>query len=153
MSTQRFTAFFQTFERILKNIRRIAMPVMQAYGLRSVHVNCLLAFGSNPEGLSVTELARECMIDKSLASRVVKELHMGDYLCPIEAKSNKNYNKRYVLTKKSQTIILELDSLITSYVNEAGTNIPAEDRAIFYRVLAEFDRSIEQIEKHQKAEA
>ncbi len=153
MSTERFTAFFQTLERILKNIRRIAMPVMQAYGLRSVHVNCLLAFSANPSGLSVTELARECMIDKSLASRVVKELHTGDYICPMKAKNNKNYNKRYVLTQKSQTIMLELDALITSYVNEAGINIPTEDRAVFYRVLAEFDRSIEQIEKHQKKEA
>lgn len=153
MSTERFTAFFQTFERILKNIRRIAMPVMQTYGLRSVHTNCLLAFSTNPSGLSVTELSRECLIDKSLASRVMKELSDGEYITPAESNGNKNYNKRYVLTPKSQNIMMELDTLITNYVSEAGTNIPDGDRAIFYRVLAEFDRSIEKIEKHQKREA
>ena len=149
MSTERFTAFYQTFERVLKNIRRISSPVMQSYGLRSVHTTCILAF-SNHEGLTVTELARECMIDKSLASRVIRELLEGEFILPVPNESNKNYNKRYVLTAKSQTIMLELDRLITSYVTDAGANIPATDREIFYRVLAEFDRNIESIEKHLK---
>ena len=149
MSTERFTAFYQTFERVLKNIRRISSPVMQNYGLRSVHTTCILAF-SNHRGLTVTELARECMIDKSLASRVIRELLEGEFILPVPSESNKNYNKRYVLTAKSQTIMLELDRLITSYVTDAGANIPTADREIFYRVLAEFDRNIESIEKHLK---
>lgn len=150
MSTERFTAFYQTFERVLKNIRRIAMPVMQAYGLRSVHTTCLLAFSNCKDGLSVTELARECMIDKALSSRVIKELLAGDFIESTANQTNKNYNKRYVLTEKSQTIMEELDRLITSFVCDAGKNIPEADRLVFYRVLSEFDRNIESIEKHQK---
>lgn len=150
MSTERFTAFYQTFERVLKNIRRIAMPVMQAYGLRSVHTTCILAFSNAPVGLSVTELAKECIIDKALASRVIRELLDGDFISPAPNQSNKNYNKRYVLTDKSQTIMTELDRLITSYVCDAGVNIPEADRVVFYRVLAEFDRNIASIEKHLK---
>ena len=150
MSTERFTAFYQTFERVLKNIRRIAMPVMQAYGLRSVHTTCILAFSNSAKGLSVTELAKECMIDKALSSRVIKELLAGDFICSAPDQSNKNYNKRYVLTEKSQTILAELDRLITGYVCKAGENIPEADRLIFYRVLSEFDRNIESIEKQRK---
>ena len=54
MSTERFTTFFQTQERILKNIKRISSPVMQSYGLRSVHTACFLALRNNPDGLTVT---------------------------------------------------------------------------------------------------
>ena len=42
MSTERFIAFYQTFERIIKNIKRISAPVMQQYGLRSVHTTAVL---------------------------------------------------------------------------------------------------------------
>ena len=145
MSTERFTAFFQTLEHILKNIKRIAASVMQTYGLRSVHTSCLLAFANAPEGLTVTELSRECMIDKALSSRIVKELSEGDFLYPSEKDAQKNYNKRYLLTSKSHGIIRELDSLITDYVTNADENVAEEDREIFYRVLKHFDRSIESI--------
>ena len=145
MSTERFITFFQTQERILKNIKRIASPVMQAYGLRSVHTACFLAMRNAPDGLTVTELARECFMDKALSSRIVKELVAGDYIASTSDSGEKNYNKRYILTPKSRKIMTELNCMITDYVSEAGQNIPAEDLETFYHVLAELDHNIESI--------
>ncbi len=147
MSTERFTTFFQTQERILKNIKRIASPVMQSYGLRSVHTACFLAMRNNPDGLTVTELSKECFMDKALASRIVKELVFGDYITANPDSGEKNYNKRYILTPKSRKIMLELNCMITEYVSEAGQNIRTEDLDTFYRVLAELDHNIELIGK------
>lgn len=147
MSTERFITFYQTQEHILKNIKRIASPVMQTYGLRGVHTACFLAMRNAPNGLTVTEIARECFMDKALSSRIVKELVAGDYIVSTADQSEKNYNKRYILTPKSRKIMTELNCMITEYVSEAGQNIPSEDLDTFYRVLAELDRNIESIGK------
>lgn len=147
MSTERFTTFFQTQERILKNIKRISSPVMQSYGLRSVHTACFLAMRQNPDGLTVTEISRECFMDKALSSRIVKELVAGDYIVSTPESGEKNYNKRYILTAKSRKIMVELNCMIADFVSEAGQNIPADDLDTFYRVLAELDRNIESIGK------
>ena len=147
MSTERFTTFFQTQERILKNIKRISSPVMQSYGLRSVHTACFLALRNNPDGLTVTEIAKECFMDKALSSRIVKELVAGDYIMSTSESGEKNYNKRYILTPMSRKIMLEINCMITDFVAEAGQNIPPDDLATFYRVLAELDHNIEMIGK------
>ena len=152
MSTERFTTFFQTQERILKNIKRISAPVMQAYGLRSVHTACFLTMRNNPDGLTVTEIARECFMDKALSSRIVKELLAGDFIESTPDSGEKNYNKRYILTPKSRKIMLELNCMIMNFVSEAGQNIPSEDLATFYRVLAELDHNIESIGKSSSNE-
>ena len=143
MSTERFTTFFQTQERILKNIKRISSPVMQSYGLRSVHTACFLAMRQNPDGLTVTEISRECFMDKALSSRIVKELVAGDYIVSTPDSGEKNY------TPKSRKIMVELNCMIADFVSEAGQNIPADDLDTFYRVLAELDRNIESIGKSQ----
>ena len=149
MSTERFISFFQTQERILKNIKRIASPVMQLYGLRSVHTACFLALRNSPDGLTVTEISKECFMDKALSSRIVKELVSGDYIVATSDSGEKNYNKRYILAPKSRKIMLELNCMITNYVSEAGQNIHPQDLDTFYRVLSELDRNIELIGKSQ----
>ena len=149
MSTERFISFFQTQERIMKNIKRIASPVMQQYGLRGVHTACFLALRSSPNGLTVTEISKECFMDKALASRLVKELVAGDYIVAASESGEKNYNKRYILTVKSRKIMLELNCMISDYVSEAGQNILPRDLDTFYRVLSELDHNIELIGKSQ----
>ncbi len=145
MSTERFTAFFQTFERVVKNIRRIATPVMQEYGLRSGHVTCILALSQAEKGLTVSELARECAIDKALSSRIVKELLEKGDITPSPDQGSGHYNKRFILTPTCRANIANLSERIDRYVADANRNVPPEDLKQFYRVLAELDRSIEEI--------
>ncbi len=152
MSTERFIAFYQTFERIIKNIKRIAAPVMQQYGLRSVHTTAVLALRNYPEGLTVTELSRECFIDKALSSRMIRELASADFIVAADTEAAfKNYNKRYVLTAKSRRMLAELNSIITEFVSEAGQNIELDDLQTFYRVLGELDSNIHTITKEQNS--
>lgn len=149
MSTERFIAFYQTFERIIKNIKRISAPVMQQYGLRSVHTTAVLALRNFPDGLTVTELAKECFVDKALSSRMIRELSAGEFVSAVPESGNKNYNKRYVLTAKSRKMLTELNCIITEFVSEAGQNISTEDLLTFYRVLAELDSNIDIITRTQ----
>lgn len=149
MSTERFIAFYQTFERIIKNIKRISTPVMQQYGLRSVHTTAVLALRNFPNGLTVTELARECFVDKALSSRMIRELLAGEFITAVPESGSKNYNKRYVLTAKSRKMLTELNCIITEFVSEAGQNISSEHLLTFYSVLGELDSSIDSITRTQ----
>ena len=145
MSTTRFTTFFLTFERILKNIKSIASPVMQIYGLRSLHLSSVFALGRSEKGLSVSELSRECIIDKALSSRILKELTEKGFAEPINANCAKNYNRRYVLTPKCREIISELNVKIRDYMQQADQSVSEEELASFYLTLARLDQNIESI--------
>ena len=145
MSTDRFTTFFQTFERVVKNIRRIATPVMQEYGLRSGHVTCILALSQAENGLTVSELARECAIDKALSSRIVRELVEKGFLAPLPHQGSVNYNKRFLLTPSCHAAIEGMTRRINQCVSDANRNLPPEELKQFYCVLAELDQRIEEL--------
>ena len=153
MSTKRFTTFFLTFERILKNIKRIASPVMQSYGLRTLHLSSVLALGRSEEGLSVSELSRECIIDKALSSRILKELNEKGFAEPSGAPGTKNYNKRYVLTPKCREVISDLSVKICDYMKQADQSVSDKELSAFYLILSRLDQNIESLTPQNVSDA
>ena len=145
MDTSRFIGFSQRLDRIVKNIKRKEMSYMREYGLRSVHISCLLCMDKHREGITVSELSRKCDTDKALISRTVKELSRDGFILPDTDAGDKNYNKRYKLSEKSEEILCKLKSDISEYVLEANVNISVDDLNVFYHVLSEFERNIERI--------
>ena len=109
----------------------------------------VLTLRNYPEGLTVTELARECFIDKALSSRIIKELLSSGYIVANPDFAEKSYNKKFILTANSRKILAELNCRIAEFVSEAGKNISTEELMGFYRVLAELDTNIDLIFKSQ----
>lgn len=142
MDTNRFLMFLQTFDRIVKNIKRIEMAYMRDFGLRSVHASCLLYMDLNREGVTVTQLSKECESDKSLISRTVKELFNEGFIVTKGSDNDKNYNKKYILTEKSDNVLTGLKNVICKDVVLARENISPEDMKIFYDVLGTFESNI-----------
>ena len=146
MDITRFIAFSRRLDRIVKNIKRKEMAYMREYGLRSVHITCLLCIDMHEDGATVTELSRECDTDKALISRTVKELCSGGFVAEI-GEGGKNYNRRYTLSDNGREVIEGLKTVISEYVTQARENIDPADMKIFYTVLSEFERNIAQITK------
>ena len=146
MDTEKFLLFLQTFDRIVKNIKRIEMGYMKDFGLRSVHTGCILYMDGKDDGVTVTQLAKESDSDKALISRAIKELCVGGFIQEIDG-SCKNYNKRYILSDRGREVIGGLKTVISKYVIRARENIDPDDMKIFYSVLSEFERNIAQITK------
>lgn len=146
MDTEKFLLFLQTFDRIVKNIKRIEMGYMKGFGLRSVHTGCILYMDGKEEGVTVTQLSKECDSDKALISRTVKELCSGGFVAEI-GEGGKNYNRRYTLSDNGREVIEGLKTVISEYVTQARENIDPADMKIFYTVLSEFERNIAQITK------
>ncbi len=149
ITSKKFTMFYQTFDRIVKNIKRLAAPVMSRYGLRGVHAVCILELDRCQGGMTVTEIAAKCMVDKALSSRMVRELLNGGFIVACPGASETRYNQRYMPTPRVREIVKELNVVIMDYVAEAGKDIPAKDLTVFYRVLAGLDRNIESITEKQ----
>lgn len=145
MDINRFIAFSQRLDRIVKNIKRKEMAFMREYGLRSVHISCLLCMDMHKNGVTVTELSRECDTDKALISRTVKELCKNDFILSEQDENDKNYNKKYFLSEKSVSLLSKLKSVISEYIEQASGSIGQEDMKTFYRVLGELEQNIERI--------
>jgi DNA-binding MarR family transcriptional regulator len=138
MDTIRFLMFHRSLDRILKNIKKIEMSYMKEYGLRAVHLGCLLRIKQSEEGMTVTELAKESQTDKALISRVIKELSNNGFITTCGS----GYNKRYLLTEKSEGIALDIINDVGHYMAQAREGIPEEDMQKFYEVLANLTNNI-----------
>lgn len=136
MESKRFLIFYQSFDQVLKNIKKKEMSYMSEYGLRSVHMGCLLRIKQNERGMTVTELAKASNIDKALISRTVKELIADGFLTTKTNGEDKCYRKKYHLTEKSEKIASDINKDIGEYMTKARANIPEEDMKKFYEVLA-----------------
>ena len=145
MDINRFIAFSQRLDRIVKNIKRKEMAFMREYGLRSVHISCLLCMDKHKNGVTVTELSRECDTDKALISRTVKELCKDGFILPEQDENDKNYNKKYILSEKSTALLSKLKTVISEYICQVSGSIAPEDMKTFYLVLGELEQNIERI--------
>lgn len=145
METNRFLMFYQSFERVVKDIKRKEMSYMSEYGLRSVHLRCLLRINQSEKGMTITQLSKATNTDKALISRVVKELSNDGFLENKNAKEEKSYNKKYYLTEKSEKIASDISEDMIRYLAQAREGIPDEDMHKFYEILARLTQNISTI--------
>ena len=142
MDTNRFLKFYRNFDSILKDIKKKEMIYMSEYGLRSVHVGCLLRIKHSEKGMTVTELAKESNTDKALISRVIRELTSDGFVATKTAGEDKSYRKKYYLTEKSEKVVYDIDDDIGRYMAQARVGIPEEDMQKFYETLAMLTKNI-----------
>ena len=150
MDTNRFLIFYQSFERVLKDIKKKERSYMSEYGLRPVHMGCLLRIKQSEKGMTITQLAKASHTDKALISRVVKELSRDGFLETKTAGEDKSYNKRYHLTEKSEIIASDINKDIGEYMTQARVGIPEEDMLKFYETLSMLSNNISLIADSNK---
>ena len=142
MEANRFLMFYQSFERVVKDIKKKEMSYMSEYGLRSVHMRCLLVIEQSEKGMTVTQLAKATGTDKALMSRALKELTRDDFLQSETVGEDKSYNKKYYLTDKSKKIASDINEDIGTYMAQARVGIPNEDMQRFYETLSRLSQNI-----------
>ena len=142
MDTIRFLTFCRSFDKILKDIKKKEMSYMSEYGLRSVHMVCILRMKQSEKGMTVTELAKATQKDKALISRTIKELTADGFVTTKTMVEDKGYKKKYYLTEKSERIATDINDDIGEYMSMARTGIPEEDMQKFYEVLSSLTRNI-----------
>lgn len=145
MDTNRFLMFYQSFEKVLKDIKKKETDYMREYGLRSVHMRCLLIIGQSENGMTITQLAKATGTDKALISRVIKELTIDGFVTAKPSGDDKSYNKKYYLTEKSEKIASDINEDMSLYMTAARKGISEEDMQKFYEILAHLTQNISRI--------
>lgn len=140
MDTKRFLFFYHSLHRIVKDIKKIETSYLEDYGLRSVHMSCLLNIMDSDNGVTATRLASACGTDKALISRILKELIACDFI--YTEGEGRAYNKKYTLTEKGKGVVSAIEKDIVEYMTRARVGIPEESMQAFYDVMRALENNI-----------
>ena len=140
LTEDRYINFSITIEQIAKNLQRLKNEKMALFGLRSVHVTCLVRLGREKNGITGAELAECCEVDKSLISRVIGELEEKGYVC--YEVCDKKYRRRIFLTDAGVRVLDEVRHILDDTVGAVRGDVSDAEVDTFYRVLHSFDRNI-----------
>ena len=140
MDTKRFLFFYHGLHRIVKDIKKIETSYLEDYGLRSVHMSCLLNIMDSEDGVTATQLASVCGTDKALISRILKELIACDFICA--EGEGRSYNKKYNLAEKGENVVSAIEKDIVEYMTRARVGIPEESMQVFYDVMRALENNI-----------
>ena len=106
---------------------------MDAYGLDNAHTLCICVLGENADGLTKTELASRCSVDKAQISRVVTALQKKNYVsAPM---GDRTYKRRYMLTDEGKKVADDLNSLILEINSYVSGGIPNKQIESFYKTF------------------
>ena len=135
MYAERFQTFSGLISRAEKALQRAKAENVRGYGLRSVHVSCLLALYEHEEGLTGTELAAVCGVDRAQISRVAAELTGMGLICEAAPGPRRRYRGALTLTEEGRAAA-EMSNIVDEKLQRVSGDIPREDIAAFYRVLS-----------------
>ena len=144
MYEERFREFSGLVSRAEKALQRVKTENVKDYGLRGVHVSCLLALHERPEGLTATELASVCGVDRAQISRVTAELRGLDLVCEASPGPRRRYRGALELTEEGRAAAAEMAGIVDEKLQRVSGDIPPEELTVFYRV---FGAIVERLEK------
>ena len=144
MYSERFREFSGLISRAEKALQRAKAENVRGYGLRGVHVSCLLALHERPEGLTATELASVCGVDRAQISRVTAELRGLDLVCEASPGPRRRYRGALELTEEGRAAAAEMAGIVDEKLQRVSGDIPPEELTVFYRV---FGAIVERLEK------
>ncbi len=141
-----FDAFNGLLGNTMKNLERLKTKGMGDYGLSGTHTLCLRQLYEIPEGLTRTELAKLCGVDRAQITRVIGDLLQKGLAKEME--SGSNYRKKCALTAEGRQIAADINDRVQRLVRFVSGNIEEERLESFYRTLAEICENLERAEKY-----
>lgn len=143
MYMERFTAFTVNLANVERNLQKIKSKKMAEYGLRSTHLMCMIKIYTTNGGLTPTELARVCAIDKAFVSRISADLvERGLIEFDKNITDGRKYKNKYVLTDSGVKILDEITNIINDVISGIDSDITQEELKCFYKVLDTINSTI-----------
>lgn len=144
MQQDRFNTFTVSVGKLYKQIQRLKTAGMKQYGLKGAHVAILHLLAGRKEGVLFQEICQSCDLDRALVSRELGELVKLGYI----RKDSKGgaYHARYYTTPRAESILPEFLGIISRVQQKADENISEGELAVFYRVLEQIRKNLEDID-------
>ena len=142
MNGERYVKFCMAVEHMEKALQKYKNEKLAAFGLRSMHLMFLFQLSRAKEGLTGTELATNCSVDKAFISRVTTEMSNLAYVEYLD-KTGSRYKNKLVLTEKGRKVMEQISTLIDETIADVTAGISAEQFGTFYDVLDTVNRNLE----------
>jgi len=142
MEKKEFSNFMLALDRITKNTKRVVDGVLKDHGLRSTHASCFFRICEAENGLSSTQLAAACGVDKAFISRITTELTEGGYIHKDPKSQGIVYKRKFILTEKGEETYKALLSALSRINENASKLVSYEKLVIFDEVLKAFDSNV-----------
>ncbi len=130
----RFAEFSNLIYNASKSLHRLKTRGMKAYGLGSAHTFCLRTLHGCKGGMTRTQLAAACAVDKAQISRLVSELAEMGYL--VEESKGAGYRKKILLTEHGREVAAGIDGMVNYVLGYVSGEIPEEDIEQMYQTLS-----------------
>lgn len=143
MYMDRFTAFALNLANIERDLHKIKSKKMAAYGLRATHLMCMVQIFCHEDGLTSTEIARTCAIDKAFVSRITADLVDRKFVMYNEKYNDgRKYRQKFVLTEEGMKVMAEIDEVVGKVIAKIYDQISEEELKNFYKILEVLNNNI-----------
>lgn len=134
MLIDRYAQFRICVENLSKNLHDFENSKMSSLGMRGIHALSLFQLGHHPDGMTATELAAACGVDKALISRVTAELLEAGYVAHKDPEKSR-YRSKLILTASGRSCLRRVTRWICQSIRELQDEITAEELQTFFRVM------------------
>ena len=139
-----FLLFNTHLSNAQKSLQKLKNKKMEIYGLGSAHTVCLCLLYDYPDGITKTELARLCGVDKAQISRIITDLEQKGYV--ITAEGGSHYRQKYKLTEEGTATTSEIKYIIQDINGFVSGDIPREELDAFYATFAKICHNLKRAE-------
>ena len=144
MSGERYVRFCMAVEHMAKTLQKYKNEKLSAFGLRSMHLMFMFQLNQAEDGLTGTELAVNCSVDKAFISRVTGELSELGYI-EYRNKTGTKYKNKLILTEKGREVMEKVNEIIDTTIDSVSGELTAEEFNTFYKVLGTINRNLEKL--------
>ncbi|MBQ7384203.1 MAG: MarR family transcriptional regulator [Clostridia bacterium] len=145
MEQDRFLRFSSLLNEAQKSIARLKHIKMESYGLGSAHTVCIRILQDHPDGVTKSDLAKLCSVDKAQISRVIADLLQKEYVAV--STPERNYRQKYTLTEQGKSVADEMSRIILEINRFVSSDIPQEQLDIFYATFNTICEKLNEAEK------
>ena len=143
MYMERFTAFALNLANIERDLHKMKSKKMAEYGLRATHLMCMVQIFCHEDGLSPTELARTCAIDKAFVSRITADLIDRNFIKFNEKYNDgRKYRQKFVLTEEGMKVMAQIDEVVGKVIAKIYDQVSEEELKNFYKILEVLNNNI-----------
>lgn len=143
MNGERYVRFSMAVEHMAKTLQKYKNEKLAAFGLRSMHLMFMFQLNQSEEGLTGTELASICSVDKAFISRVTGELMQLGYV-EYRNKVGTRYKNKLILTERGTEVMGKVTRIIDESVVAVTHEITDEQFDTFYTVLKAVNQRLEE---------
>lgn len=145
MYEDKFREFSALVARADMALLKAKAEYVKPFGLRGVHVSCLLALLNAAGGLTASELSERCGVDRAQISRVVSELTERGLVCGTADGGRRRYRGSLCLTEEGKKTAAAMLGIVDEKLELVAAGLDAKELEIFYSVFGAIVERLENI--------